>query len=328
MPDTFKPVRPIRGNQVLSLERDNPFEWTFTPRVPFPFGASGYLTFKNTAGQTVDTWEADAGSDGTLPFFEETAATNAIPAGTAWTLTVDLNDGNSPRLFEWGSVNRNESPFPDAPENSDIFDGVRYGYTFGTAGKLTDPAWRILNGHPHVYDNSLLTLPNAVGAGSLVQGDLAVYDDVAMLYFAQTRGDFVRVTYNTIRIGFAGTCEMWVVLCSDYGMTNSAAIYHKMVFGFDDTIGIATGTGPVTYATRASTTHTTTTNQNFTAEYNPASNTFAVYVGTNLTPLVTWVDSTDVVDHDIGNRYIGFAFKSGLVLPGIEVSDWLASDSV
>lgn len=327
----LKPNYPVKSNCPLEFNRDNPFEWTYSQGKAFPFGTDAFLTFKNSYGQTLDSWESDI-VDGDLHFFAEAAPANLIPSGTAWTLTVDLNDGNSPRLFAQGNVYRAEAPFPNAASATPTVQPVQYSYSFGTPGFVYDPAWRIMSGHPQVYDNSSLTLPNGVAAGSLLGGDLSVFDQVSMLYYAPLNTDSVRLTYNVVKGlgGISGALggETWVVVSSSYDMSNSAAIYHKQFLGSGDTVGIATGTGPTAFATRQSVAHTTSSLDNFTAEYNPSSNVFSVYVGTNTTPLVSWHDTTHIVDHGPGERYIGFAFKSALLGPGVEVSDWFASDNL
>lgn len=328
MPPTFKPKYPVQSYLTIYMERSNPFEWSYSlgRGKKFPFGTNAYLTFQNTYTQVLAVWEADA-STGDLLFFAEAADADAIPDGTAWKLTVDLNDGNSPRVFAQGNVIRVEAPFPDDPSQSNEFDNVQYGYSFGSPGLIVDPAWRILNGHPRVYDNSGASLPNAVAAGSLQGGDLAIFDDVAMLYYAPLNNDPVRLTYNVVRGQAVIGGEAWIVICSNYDMTNSAAIYHRQGIG-QDVSGIATGTGPVTYQVRKQIAHATTSLDNYTAEYNPSSNTFNLYMGNSTTPLVSWEDTTEVVNHGLGERYVGFAFKSAFLSPGIEVSDWIISDSV
>lgn len=289
----------------------------------FPDSSVAVMEFKNSFGQTVGSWTGSVVL-GVVTFPGLTAADgDALTRGTTFTLTITDVDGRS-RQPLWGSVTRNEARYPDNPDNSTAFDGVVYDYAFNDAGFLVDPAFTIMNGHPRIYDNSLLSLPNAVAAGSLAGGDLTVFDDVAMLYYAPVKGDAVRLTYNTIR---SGAGQSWIAICSNYDMSNYAAFRHTGVFlsGLwqHDTVDVVTGTGPVTIVSRVTpVNHNNLTNQNYTAEYNPASNTYSLYAGTSLTPLVSWVDSTNIVDHGDGEQYVGFGFKSDLLTPGVEVSDW------
>lgn len=320
----------VESNRVLELNRSNPAVWTYTlpGNRQFPTGTVAALTLKNTFGQVVGTWVGTV-AGGSVAFDQsgQQALVDAIPRGTSWTLIASYG-GTSPRMLAQGTVVRNEAPFPDAPPQSSLFNGVQYQYSFGTPGFVFDPSWRILNGSPTVYDNSGASLPNAVAAGTLLTG-LVPWDDVAMLWFAPLNTDSVRLTYNTIRNG-AGAC--WVVLCSNYDMTNYAALYHQGVFlsgaWQHDTVQIHTGSGPVTTVGRGSpVNYTTVSNQNYTAEFNPITNTYNLYVGTSLSPVVSWTDTTNVVDHGEGERYVGFAFKSDVLTPGIEVSDWIISDA-
>lgn len=289
----------------------------------FPEGSAATMEFKNSFGQTIDTWTGEVAS-GIVVFDLQPTDGDLLKRGTTWTLTVDDLDGK-PRQPLWGSVTRSENRYPDNPDENTDSDGVVFEYSFGTVGFVVDPAWRIMNGNPQVYDNSLASLPNAVAAGSLFGGDLTIFDDVAMLFYAPVNHDAVRLTYNTVRFG-PGQAD--VVICSNYDMTNYAALRHTGVFlsgvWQHDTVQVVTGTGPVTSVVRGSPVdYSTTSAQNYTAEYNPSSNTYSLYVGTSLTPVVSWPDTTNIVDHGAGEQYVGFGFKSGLLTPGIEISDWI-----
>lgn len=318
----LKPIYPVKSNQVLEFNRNNPFEWTYSQDngSPLPFGTSGFLTFSNAFGQTLATFETDA-TGGVLPFFEEVSVASDIPNGTSWALTIDYNDGNSPRLREQGTVIRAEAPFPNAPATSDIFTGVQYSYPFGTPGLIVDPAWLILAGNPQVYDNSGDSHPNGVGAGVDASGN---YSDIYMQYYAPLKTDTVRFTYTIVP---SGQGDAYVVLCSNYQATNFAAIHHKHVTA-GDKISIATGTGPTSISDATSLVTHTLAYENFTAEYNPSSNTFSVYVGASTDPLVSWTDSSNTVHHGAGDRYVGLGFHSTSTAPGPEVSGWFASDQI
>nr|WP_074248032.1 hypothetical protein [Mycobacteroides abscessus] len=267
-----------------------------------------------------------------MTFLEAKAISNALPRGASWTLHIQTPDLDEPRLELQGTVIRSEAPFPDAPPQSGEFDGVQYRYSFGTPGFVVDPAWRIMNGKPRVYDNAYRSLPNAVAAASITDGaggGPTLFDDVAMLYYAPLKTDAIRLTYNTIRFG-SGTA--WIAICSNYDMTNYAALKHNGVFlnGLwqHDTVEVVTGTGPVTTQSRVTPVqYTTATNQNYTAEYNPLTNAYSLYVGTSLTPIVSWTDTTQLVNHGEGERYFGLGFKSDLLTPGVEISDIIIADT-
>jgi hypothetical protein len=309
----------------IDLQRGNAFRYTYSLGGinQFPSGSEAYLEIRNTYGQLLGHWDGEI-SGGSAKFAESAATADAIPAGSNFVLMISFA-GDDPQQVLWGNVIRSQSPWPDAPPVSTKFSGVAYEYSFGTPGFVVDEAWRIMNGNPRVYNNSSASLPNAVAAGSLLSGDLALFDDVAMLWFAPLANDPVRLTYNVVKGPASAAGDAWVVICSNYDMTNSVAIHHTS--GSSPKVAIATGTGPVTFTDRQSVAHTTSSLDNFTAEYNPASNLFSVYIGTNTTPLVSWPDTTHVVQHGEGERYVGFAFKSGALFPGIEISDWYISDT-
>lgn len=323
----WRPTQSVENNRVLDLNRGNPFSWKYTIGKSNVFPDSGVIKIWNTYGQLLATWDGEVDIDGKSLLFEETvSAADGIPAGSAWQLFAEI-DGAT-RLLAQGNVTRSEAPFPDAPAQSSEFDGVRYQYSFGTPGLLSDPSWRILDGNPRVYDNSIRNLPNAVAAGSLLAGDFAIFDDVAMLWFAPLRTDSVRLTYNTIRSRFDsdGNGELWVVICSNYDMTSWVGFHHKQVWGNADTLSIVTGTSPTAFTNRVSVSGSTANNAYYTAEYNPLTNTYRLYSGAG-SQLVSWTDQTNVIDHGPGNRYVGFGFRSDFLQPGVQVSDWLIGDA-
>ncbi|WP_132855822.1 LtfC-like domain-containing protein, partial [Mycobacteroides abscessus] len=210
----WTPSTRVLSNQPLELNRDNPlhYKYTLSGGKKFPSGTTAFLTIKNTYSQTLATFEGIvAGS--TVTFLEAKAISNALPRGASWTLHIQTPELDEPRLELQGTVIRSEAPFPDAPPQSGEFDGVQYRYSFGTPGFVVDPAWRIMNGKPRVYDNAYRSLPNAVAAASITDGaggGPTLFDDVAMLYYAPLKTDAIRLTYNTIRFG-SGTA--WIAIC-------------------------------------------------------------------------------------------------------------------
>lgn len=312
----IQPRYRVKSNQVLELTRGNPFEYTYSENQALPFGTSGFLTFSNVYGQTLHTWDADA-DGGVLPFYGDSP--DDIPTGSSWTLSVDYNDGNAPRIREQGTVVRAEAPFPNAPAGSDIFAGVQYNYSFGTPGYILDPAWRILAGRPQSYDNSGDSHPNAVAVGASLGG---TYDDASLFYYAPLKTDAVRFTYTIVP---SHNGDAYIVICSNYDATNFACIHHH---AGTDYIAIAMGTGPTTITDQTSHVSHSVAYETFTAEYNPSSNTFSVYVGASTTPLVSWNDGSNIVHHGNGDRYVGLVLKSAGANPGVEVANWRAGDNI
>lgn len=275
----------------------------------FPDGSSAIVEFRNTYNQVVGKWDSSV-LDGRVVFGAD--SDNSIPRGSSWTLTIEDKFGDKKQPL-WGTVTRSEPLYPDAPPSSDEFDASLYRYAFDIPGRVVDPQWLIRNGRPTVWTLSG-GRPNAVGAGT-------GWADVAMLWYAPLKSDSVRLTYNVVKNQFGSS---WLVICSNYSMTNWVGVRHREISGGGDTLAIVTGTGPVNYDIRASITRTTQDLENFTAEYNPVSNTCSVYLGADKDPLVSWEDSTMVVDHGEGERYLGMGFKSS-GSPGVMISDWLAT---
>lgn len=349
---SFGPRYPVKSNRALSFTKGNPFDWVYDPGPYFAAqfattanGMSAYLTFTNSYGQNIAVFEADYGPDpgypyGVFAFFEGYPVTDPIPAGTAWTMTIDLNDGNTPRVFLQGNVIRVEAPTPSAPSISSTYDGLNYNYTFATAGTMDDPSFMYLSGVPVVYDNSALGLPNAVAAGSpsamildgvmtiLEEGGSSPWSQASMLYYAPMATDNVSLTYQVVKgAGIAGG-EAWVVISSSYDMSSSVAFYHRQWFGSGDTVGISIGVGPTAFTLEVEVPYSTESLDTFTANYNSASNTYNLYVGSGTEPLLSWTDDTGLVIHGLGYRYVGFSFLSGFLAPGVEIANWNISDTV
>lgn len=327
----WTPGQPVVSNQVIELNRGNPFRYVYTSLAgDFADGTSAFVEFFSARGQSLGRVDGDVVEN--RIFFEGSVGfADSMKRGVAWRLHVD-EDGES-RVRSQGTVIRCEAPFPDAPATQPNVVGATYEYSFGTPGVLNDPAWKILQGRPRVYDYSSRSLPNAVAAGSLF-GGLAPWDKVAMRWYAPLQTDSVKLSYNTIRGGLGPeglwNGELWVVLCSNSSMTEWAGFKHKQVFGIGswdkDTISVVTGSGPTTMVNRATVSEDTYTNQQFTAEYSHITNTFTLWLDGVEDPIVEWTDSSSVVNHGEGWRYVGFGFKSEALFPGVGVSDWSIRD--
>lgn len=322
----WRPDVPVESNRVLQLNRSNPFGWTYSLPAgrTFPDSTTAWLTIKNSYGQTLGIW-AGVVSGGDITFDEDVVVSDAIPAGSSWTLIANYG-GVQERMLSQGIITRHEAPFPDAPPQSTSYDGVRFKYSFTIPGYVTDPAWRIMNGKPKVYDNSSRAMPNAVASGGVL------YDDSAMLYFAPLRTDSVTMTYNTIRSGANSDGHLWTVICSNYDMTEWVGFRHKQVWGIgswdDDQIDIVTGTSPTTFDIRASVDADTIDNQHYVASYNELTNTYRLFLEGATEPIVEWEDTTNIVTHGPGYRHVGFGFRSDFLEAGVQVSDWFIADSV
>lgn len=316
-----------RRMAVMRLAAGETPTWAYTldanERKVFSDGSVAFLEFKNSYGQTEAVWQGEI--FGGVVSFPDANAEEAAQLGRGTTFTLNLEDADGrPRQPLWGHVVRDEARYPDHPDNSSRFEGVQYEYSFGTPGRLRDPNWRIIRGRPWVYDNSDQSWPNGVAAGNWNTGQ--TWPVAAMLYFAPLKGDGFRMTYNTIP---RGNGYGWVIVSSDYNMTNFCAIGHQRGTGNNDYVSIATGTKPYTDGVidRVAVNRNTLF-ENFTVEYNPSSNRYSVYAGESTEPLLSYHDGVGHVNHGEGERYVGFMFKSTLLNPGVEFADWYIQDAV
>lgn len=343
----WTPNVPVQSNLALELNRGNPCNYTFTlpGNQQFPTGTTAGLTLFNTYGQIVGAW-AGTIAGGTITFLQPHSVTDLIPAGTSWTLTTVGQGATEPVMWAQGTVVRNEAPFPNQPPQNSGY-GVDYSYSFATAGALSDPSWNVLAGTPVVYNNSSLSLPNAVAAGSPIavmqNGDIlnilgstgAPWSKATMLYFAPLPGDPVSLTYNVVKGAAVAGGTTWVIVCSASDMNTCVAFVHTQFSSSGTpTVAIATGSGPTsggaytTFTPQATVNYTTASLDNFIATFNPTTNTYALTKFGSTTPLVSWPDSGNLIPHGAGHRYVGMSFQSGALAPGVEISDWFINTSV
>lgn len=161
----------------------------------------------------------------------------------------------------------------------------------------------------------------------------------AAVWDTELATDSVKAVITVNRFGIG---DLTLAVCSNATMTNWMGV--KFDSGAEQII-IVTGTGRVTMTARATTDHIiripvlpfgwlpgwkwvihthfepVRTGQQYTIQYDYPTNKISVYRGSNLNePLLEWVDSTNIVSHGVGHRYVGMSWNMGSLPEGIQPS--------
>jgi hypothetical protein len=159
------------------------------------------------------------------------------------------------------------------------------------------------------------------GAGA--QNNLLSTSDSAMRWYTPLNTDSPLANVSMLNEGHGQTV---VILCADILLST----YLGVLFDSNaDTVQACVGTGPTTVTLEGSSVANTPANgDNYTVAYNDTTDTLAVYKGTSTSPLLTWVDSSEIVPHGPGYRYTGLAWINPASTNGLQISGWAAQDQV
>ena len=281
---------------------------------PWPTDADAYTVFTDTSGGELTTLYADTVTADAITFTAQPDDVDLIPHGANFETFLDTDNG--PVKIRYGKVTRREVEYPDAPAVQQASIALNYTDTFPTLGLRTN--WKAVKGRTKVYDNTAHSLPFGVSAdASLFVAQSAIRWDSPL------NTDTVKSHVVLLNQG-QGKCQ--VIVCADQRYTTGLAVEFDSVTNHIH-MAIVTGPTTVTYQSTALS-HTVVDLNDYYVTYDFVTATLAVYQGTSLTPLTTWVDSLAVVPHGPGYRYAGFAFDTGLLFsPGIEVAGWQAKDN-
>ncbi len=282
---------------------------------PFPDSAAMRIVVTDSSAAVLDEWDAEhRGHVMNLTVPRE--QTTAIPIGAQFARFVTWDDGEE---YQWehGYVVRTEVMWANAPATQIENRPLAFAYVPGSA---VGNRWRKTGGVGglKIYDNSLFSLPRALGIDNVFNTKAAAVWDTP---FAT---DSVKVVVNTIDGGLGKSA---VALCSDISMTSYLAVQFERAL-LTNKLHIMHGTGPVTMTDLVTPVNNTITNTDtYSIVYDAASKTIAVYKGSSLTPLISWTDTTDLIPHGGGYTYGGVNFDASLISPGPEFSYWAMKDN-
>ncbi len=292
----------------------------------FPTGTTCECTITGPDGGVLATWDASSITETRIDFFVPTADCDAIPHGAYYRVTAHYPAiGPRPALddnLSRGSVVRDDNPSPLAAPQS---TNVALSFVDTMTGPGVDPNWVRVGGWGKlkIQNNSSLGLPNGMSA------DFLFFDKAAARYRAQTNQDGVKVEASAIKGNFSGDGRSTVIICSNQSMTSWVG-FQWATSGLlaNRALHIVQGTGPTTWAVKASIGNTVANNDRYTYIYDPLVDKYLVYKGTDFsTPFLQWPDEGHEVPHGNGYRYPALEFESGLLTTGVQLSGWSIKDN-
>lgn len=291
------------------------------PGCPWPDGTASAV-FYDTSGVTLATIAGEVNPDA-IVFTQTPDVMDAIPAGAKYEIFLTTSSDSHVYQIRYGTVIRREVSFPDSPANTTTFVPLQFADSFPTLGLSSK--WVAINNGTQVHDNSGASLPNGVSTQTTFLSILGATS--AIRYYTPVNGDSVKVHVSLLNMGSGHT---GIVLCANALMTSYLAVVFDHPASGTQVVHLAVGSGPNTMTYQGSAvTHTVANGNDYTIGYDDITKTLTVYQGTNTTPLASWVDSSHVVPHGPGYRYLAMNWTSGaLFSTGIEVSNWAVQDNV
>lgn len=305
---------------VVTLTSDGIWPWRIPadPGEEWPVGVAAHTVFKNTAGAVIADIVADEVTAAAIKFLAQPADVNAIPAGARFETFIETADG--PFKIRYGIVMRPEAKFFNSPGAS-----LQQAQLFQDTFQRTALGWRweAVRAATKIYDNSGQSL--AAGVGPNV--GLFSNQPSAIRYYQQLGGDSVESAVTVVMPTVFGATNgrTSLVICADQNFNTGLALEVDSV---SNQLHMARLTGPTTLVyLGAPITNAPASNDGYKVIYNDLTDTLAVYKGTSLTPLGTWVDDGHIVPHGNGYRHCGFIFKPTFLETGPQVSGWAAKDA-
>jgi hypothetical protein len=307
-----------RGSTWEPLPQHPPY--LLADRVPWPDGATAQAVFYDTSGTTLATVDGTV-SSAMISFSAAPTVVDLIPNAANFEifLTVDAK----PYQIRYGKVLRREAQFTTQPES--VTSPLEFTDSWPTLGIRS--TWTRVAGTIAVKDNSGLSLPNGVNANA---------GSSAMRWYKPLGGDSAKVTVSTVNgfaYGASTTAKMRVILSADVAFSSYLAVeFEASANGggtHSDLIHLCTGTSSTTVAYQGSPiSNVTATGDSYTVRYNDSTGVLSVYKGTDTSPLGSWTDSTHLVPHGPGYRYLGLGWVTSALVSPMLATSWQAIDDI
>lgn len=292
----------------------------------WPAGATAQAIFYDNAGGVLGVVDGTV-SPGGITFNGVPAVVDLVPNGANFEIFLTTS-GAVPYQIRYGKVIRREVEFLLSTTPAAV--GQLFSDSWPTTGIRSQ--WRqVALTNAVVHDNSGLSLANGIGSPNT-----GSQSDNAIRWFQPLDGDSVKVKITCLnRHPYANStfARMRVIVCSDVAMTNylsAELLASANITGTHiDQVQFATGTAPTAVTYQGSpASHVLANGESITVGFDEGSNTISVYSGTNLTPLASWTDSTNIVAHGPGHRYLALAWSTSPSSDGLQATTWQASDEL
>lgn len=290
----------------------------------YPDGSEAQLVFTDGAGITLLILDGDFSSRKGIAFQADPATVAGITAGTNFVLYLTL-PGMDQVALRYGTVLRLQPSYPLALP-TDTSSARQFTADF--SGGFLGPQWVSMGGLSglSIHDNSLFSLPPTMGP------NFAFFSKVATRWYMPLNGDSVSVEVAVLRLGQGafGFGTFNIIVCADSQFNNYMGVQiYVDVVPSNSHVQAITGTGPTTWDLQGTPISNQVANgDTYSVKYDALSGVLSLYKGTNLSPLLTWVDIGGVVPIGPGFRYTGLSWQNSLFQAVCEPTAWQAHDGV
>ncbi|OYN81790.1 DUF7264 domain-containing protein [Mycolicibacterium sphagni] len=283
----------------------------------YPPGTVAWLVIEDDAGAELAAFDGDVTATG-ISFSEDPEDVNDIPHGANFRLFVQRpNEAESVKAY--GTVVRAEPRYPLKTTVVSPEDAAKQ-YTANFQQASVGPKWKSMGGSGLAIHNwGVLGRPNTLGP------NYTFNSAASARWLYEMNMDSITVVF---RVWSLGAGKMNVLVCGDYALNSYVGIQFD-TGPINNRVRVITGAGPLSWHHQGSSVNNTVGNgEYYTLKYFHPGKQIALYKGTNLTPLISWVDESNIVPHGEGFRYTGLSWNTSVLTPGVEPSEWEARDGV
>lgn len=270
--------------------------------------------FTDTAGAELLTLDGIVHPD-RIEFVGDPEDMDQIPAGAGFTISLETVDAVYP--IRYGTVIRKEV-FYTQPTGKVTVSPKVFTDTFQRTA--LGRKWVSLTGRTIIRDNHLLSLPSGVSP------EVAFFQKSAIRYWQEFTSDTVEIGVTVLNTDPLLRGRTTIVLGADINFTTGIGMrFESAAWASRLHLGMINGPNSLVDET-AEVGNVVENNDYYRIRFTDSTKTAAIYKGTSLDPMMTWIDEAGAVAHGRGYRHFGMAFESALLGRGIQVTSITAKD--